>query len=438
MVLRPALPTMHPCYRTLQPQPLYDTAATHTAAHAPYPNGGSLVAAMKQALGIGLSKGGGGSGAQRMSHAATAGALSGGTLQHPGPATGAQLAGVGGEMLPPTAQAGASHGVVTDFIATQAQHLELPLQQQQQQQLGLGGGLLGPAADRLGGLSMGEGSTVGAGLLGTLGPALHMPSADPFSATNMPWMQASHTNTAGAAAHQEASPPAGARTPEAAGSRGISTAVPMQQQHLAVVYTAIPLCAGTAPQVACVQRPAAPPVATQAFASACTPGSAVAQPTGAGVVAVFTPAGRLTWTPELHSSFVKSVDQLGGLQRATPADILKAMGVEGLTYSHINSHLQKNRLKLQAAPGAPASSAPSSGTLQPTSAPQASAPTIPAVGAGMGIRAGEGDPSQPQPQQQQRELGTSQYKGVYRCGSIGNKPRYKVQYSHNGSVGVSP
>jgi hypothetical protein len=77
----------------LQPQTLYDTAATHTAAHAPYPKAGSLVAAVKQTLVIGLSKGGGGSGAQGMSHAATAGALSGGTLQQPGSATGGVEAG---------------------------------------------------------------------------------------------------------------------------------------------------------------------------------------------------------------------------------------------------------------------------------------------------------------------------------------------------------
>lgn len=52
---------------------------------------------------------------------------------------------------------------------------------------------------------------------------------------------------------------------------------------------------------------------------------------------------RLRWTPDLHHLFVHVVERLGGQQKATPKLVLQLMNVEGLTISHIKSHLQMYR-----------------------------------------------------------------------------------------------
>ena len=54
---------------------------------------------------------------------------------------------------------------------------------------------------------------------------------------------------------------------------------------------------------------------------------------------------RLRWTPELHREFIHAVDQLGGLEIATPKGIMSLMTTAGMTLQHIKSHLQKYRLQ---------------------------------------------------------------------------------------------
>ncbi|CAN1355809.1 Putative Myb family transcription factor At1g14600 [Linum perenne] len=49
---------------------------------------------------------------------------------------------------------------------------------------------------------------------------------------------------------------------------------------------------------------------------------------------------RLRWTPQLHASFVRAVDTLGGQDRATPKAVLQSMEVTGLSIAHVKSHLQ--------------------------------------------------------------------------------------------------
>ncbi|KAJ7943462.1 MYB-like transcription factor family protein [Quillaja saponaria] len=53
---------------------------------------------------------------------------------------------------------------------------------------------------------------------------------------------------------------------------------------------------------------------------------------------------RLKWTPELHKQFVEAVNQIGGADKATPKNLMRMMGIPGLTLYHLKSHLQKFRM----------------------------------------------------------------------------------------------
>ncbi|XP_020588172.1 protein PHOSPHATE STARVATION RESPONSE 3-like [Phalaenopsis equestris] len=54
-------------------------------------------------------------------------------------------------------------------------------------------------------------------------------------------------------------------------------------------------------------------------------------------------APRIRWSNELHNRFVRAVESLGGQTKATPKRILLLMGVNGLSISHVKSHLQMYR-----------------------------------------------------------------------------------------------
>ncbi|KAG0487962.1 hypothetical protein HPP92_006773 [Vanilla planifolia] len=54
---------------------------------------------------------------------------------------------------------------------------------------------------------------------------------------------------------------------------------------------------------------------------------------------------RLRWTPDLHTSFIRAVERLGGQDRATPKLVLQMMNVRGLSIAHVKSHLQMYRSK---------------------------------------------------------------------------------------------
>jgi SHAQKYF class myb-like DNA-binding protein len=47
----------------------------------------------------------------------------------------------------------------------------------------------------------------------------------------------------------------------------------------------------------------------------------------------------------LHREFINAVNQLGGLELATPKGIMHIMAMSGMTIQHIKSHLQKYRLQ---------------------------------------------------------------------------------------------
>ncbi|CAN8284650.1 unnamed protein product [Cochlearia groenlandica] len=54
---------------------------------------------------------------------------------------------------------------------------------------------------------------------------------------------------------------------------------------------------------------------------------------------------RLRWTHDLHLSFVRAVQRLGGPHRATPKLVLEMMNLKGLSIAHVKSHLQMFRSK---------------------------------------------------------------------------------------------
>ncbi|URD98908.1 MYB family transcription factor [Musa troglodytarum] len=53
---------------------------------------------------------------------------------------------------------------------------------------------------------------------------------------------------------------------------------------------------------------------------------------------------RRCWSQELHRRFMLAIQQLGGVQVATPKQIREQMKVDGLTNDEVKSHLQKYRL----------------------------------------------------------------------------------------------
>ena len=142
---------------------------------------------------------------------------------------------------------------------------------------------------------------------------------------------------------------------------------------------------------------------------------------------------RCVWTEELHSRFEAAVESLG-LDNAKPMAILDHMGVKGLTKANIKSHLQKYRLKVQAANKGGDSSGPNSGAngLRMLSAasrrPVPSAPsTLPSFhstssfGSSVGSRDGPLGPLSPRLAAggSQHARGSTGHPGAGSCGSPG-------------------
>ncbi|XP_058732968.1 putative Myb family transcription factor At1g14600 [Vicia villosa] len=59
-------------------------------------------------------------------------------------------------------------------------------------------------------------------------------------------------------------------------------------------------------------------------------------------------ARRMVWSDDLHAKFVDAVNVLG-IAEAVPRKIIALMNVEGITTSHVASHLQKYRLRMKKA-----------------------------------------------------------------------------------------
>jgi len=55
---------------------------------------------------------------------------------------------------------------------------------------------------------------------------------------------------------------------------------------------------------------------------------------------------RLQWTDDLHHCFMRAMSSLGGIHKATAAQILDQMDVPNLTLRHVKSHLQQLRLHI--------------------------------------------------------------------------------------------
>ncbi|KAF1874403.1 hypothetical protein Lal_00029829 [Lupinus albus] len=49
---------------------------------------------------------------------------------------------------------------------------------------------------------------------------------------------------------------------------------------------------------------------------------------------------RMKWTPELHQRFIDAINQLGGVEKATPKSLMRVMGIPGLTLLGKSPHME--------------------------------------------------------------------------------------------------